>query len=539
MVAEALVCARQRLPQFPLHPYTVCQNPGVRKLCAGAFVLLLASAAAPARAALPQGVDDAAIAAAAVASFPEYLEFLALPNDSIQPADVQKNAVWLEAAFGRRGFATRSLENKGRPLVFAEHGASRPPQKTVLFYLHFDGQPVVPSQWAQKDPWRPVVKRRGADGKWAEVDRAELLKPGFDPELRVFGRSSSDDKGPIAMFLAVFDVLRARNIDPAFHVKVLLDSEEEVNSPGIAAVVAANTTLLSSDAVVLVDGPLHASGRPTIVFGNRGVVAVTLTVYGPRAPLHSGHFGNWVPNPAMRLARLLAGMKDDDGRVTVPGWYARTSLTDADRKVLAEVPDDEAALKTRTGIAQPEKIGATYQESLQYPSLNVRGLSSASVGEKAANIVPRDAVAEFDLRTTVEADPAFLLGLLKKHVEAQGWHLVDKDPTDDERAGWPKLARLNAHLPAEAARQPVDSPVGRWASDAIAGAWPAAPLVRVRMMGGTLPTHEIVEPLKAPFVLVPVVNPDNNQHTYDENLRMGHYLSGMRTLAALLTAPYR
>ncbi len=163
------------------------------------------------------------------------------------------------------------------------------------------------------------MKRRGADGKWIEVDRAELLKPDFDPELRVFARSSSDDKGPIAMFLAVFDLLRAKKIDPAFHVKVLLDSEEEVGSPGIAAAVGANAALLSTDAVVLLDGPVHASGRPTLAFGNRGVVPVTLTVYGPRAPLHSGHFGNWVPNPALRLARLLATMKDDDGRVTVPG----------------------------------------------------------------------------------------------------------------------------------------------------------------------------------------------------------------------------
>jgi acetylornithine deacetylase/succinyl-diaminopimelate desuccinylase-like protein len=505
------------------------------------FALCLATLAAPApslRAALPPGIDDGAIAAAAVASFPEYFELLALPNDSIRPADVRKNAVWLQAAFTRRGFAARELENKGRPLVFAEYGAARPGQKTVLFYIHFDGQPVVPSQWAQKDPFTPVVKRRGPDGKWAEVDRAEIMKTPLDPELRVFGRSSSDDKGPIMMFLAVFDVLRAKKADPAVHVKVLLDSEEEVNSPGIAAAVAANAALLSADAVVLLDGPVHASNRPTLSFGNRGVVTVTLTVYGPRAPLHSGHFGNWVPNPAMRLAQLLATMKDADGRVTVPGYYGRTHLTDAERKVLAEVPDDEAALLSRTGIAQPEKVGATYQESLQYPSLNVRGLASASAGEKAANVVPRDAVAELDLRTTVESGPGFLLDLLKRHVEAQGWHLVEKEPTDDERAQWPKLARLDAHLPEEAARQSFDSPVGRWASSAVGGAWHGAPLVRIRMMGGTLPTHSIVGPLGAPFVQVPVVNPDNNQHTYDENLRLGHYLSGMRTMAALLTAPY-
>ncbi|MBK9064702.1 MAG: M20/M25/M40 family metallo-hydrolase [Acidobacteria bacterium] len=293
------------------------------------------------------------------------------------------------------------------------------------------------------------------------MDRAELLKPGFDPELRVFARSSSDDKGPIVMFLAVFDILRAKRIDPAFHVKVLLDSEEEVGSPGIAAAVAGNAALLSADAVVLLDGPVHASNRPTLAFGNRGVVAVTLTVYGPRAPLHSGHFGNWVPNPALRLAKLLASMKDEDGRVTVAGYYGRTNLTEADRKALAEVPDDEAALKQRVGISQQEKVGVTYQESLQYPSLNVRGLASASVGEKAANVLPRDAVAELDLRTTVESDPAFLVGLLKKHVEAQGWHLVEKDPTDEERARWPKLARFDAPHP----RRPRGSrSTHRWAA---------------------------------------------------------------------------
>ncbi len=507
-------------------------------LCLGAALAALSS---PAPAALPPGLDDAAIAAAAAASFPEYLELLSLPNDSREPADVRKNAAWLAAAFTRRGFSARLLENQGKPLVFAEYGGGRAAAKTVLFYLHFDGQPVIPSQWAQKDPWQPVVKRRGADGAWTEVDRAEILKPGFDPELRVFARSSSDDKGPIAMLLAVFDLLRAKRIDPAVHVKVLLDSEEEVNSPGIAAAVAASAALLSADAVVLLDGPVHASGRPTISFGNRGEVGVTLTVYGPRAPLHSGHFGNWVPNPAMRLARLLASMKDEDGRVTIPGYYSRTSLTGGDRQILAEIPDDEAALKRRVGIAQPEKVGATYQESLQFPSLNVRGLASAGVGEKAANVVPRDAVAELDLRTTVESGPEFLLGLVRAHVEAQGYHLVEKEPTDEDRGRFPKLARFQPHTPSQAARQPVDSAVGRWASAAIAGAWPStasAPPVRVRMMGGTLPTHEIVGPLKAPFVGVPVVNPDNNQHTYDENLRLGNYLSGMRTMAALLTAPY-
>lgn len=159
-----------------------------------AFATLLA--ALPARAALPPGIDDAAFRMAALGSFPELFELLALPNDSINAADIQKNAAWLETAFQKRGFSTRQLENKGRPLVFAELSGNRPGRKTVLFYMHFDGQPVVPSQWSQKDPWQPVVKRRGADGKWSEADRAELMRPDFDPELRVFAHAASDDKGP-------------------------------------------------------------------------------------------------------------------------------------------------------------------------------------------------------------------------------------------------------------------------------------------------------------------------------------------------------
>jgi acetylornithine deacetylase/succinyl-diaminopimelate desuccinylase-like protein len=504
------------------------------------LAVLLAPASSPA--ALPPGLDEEAIRAAAVASFPEFLELLSLPNDSINALDIQKNAAWLEAAFGRRGFRTQTLENKGKPLVFAESSGNRAGKRTVLFYMHFDGQPVIPSQWAQKDPWQPVVKRRGADGKWSEVDRAELMKPGFDPELRVFARSSSDDKGPIGMFLAVFDLLRSRHLEPGINVKVLLDSEEEVNSPGIAAVVAANTSILAADAVVIHDGPVHPSGRPTAAFGNRGVVTLTLTVFGPRAPLHSGHYGNWVPNPAQRLATLLASMKDEDGRVTIPGYYARSVLTEADRRVLAEIPDDEAAMKKRLGIAQQEKVGGSYQEALQYPSLNIRGIAAAGVGEKSANIVPHQAVAELDIRTTVEAGSDYLVDLLKKHVEKQGYRLVDGEPTDDDRARFSKLARLQTGLAANGIRQPIDSAIGRWVEEALGeatGKSEGMKLVRIRAMGGTVPTYEIVTPLHAPFVLVPLVNSDNNQHAFDENLRMGNYVSGMRAMLGLLLTPYR
>lgn len=507
-------------------------------LLAAALALGAGPATRAADDAAPRPIDEASLRSAAVGAFPELLELLALPNDAADAADVARNAAWLETAFARRGFATRSLPNGGRPLVLAEWKGNRAGRKTVLLYLHFDGQPVLPEQWSQESPFRPVVKRRGADGAWRAVAASELLRPDFDPELRVFARSASDDKGPIAMLLASLDLLRARGLEPVVNVKVLLDSEEEAGSPGMAAVAGANRAALAADALVLVDGPVHASGRPTLAFGNRGIAQATLTVLGPRAPLHSGHYGNWVPNPAQRLATLLASMKGDDGRVTVDGWYARTKLTDDDRALLTAVPDDEAAMRKRLGIAEADRVGATYQEALQQPSLNVRGLSSAATGAKAANVLPHEAVAELDLRTTPEADGAYLFGLLRAHVEKQGWRLVDGEPTDEERARYPKLARLSFKGGEPAARQDYDSPVGRWATAALAAAFAGSMPVRIRMMGGTVPTDALVGPLGTPFVLLPLVNGDNNQHAFDENLRMGNFLSGMRSLLGLLRTPY-
>jgi len=241
----------------------------------------------------------------------------------------------------------------------------------------------------------------------------------------------------------------------------------------------------------------------------------------------------------MRLATLIAGMKDDDGRVRIAGWYDGVSLTDADRAVLAETGDDEPALLKRIGVAKPEAVGKTYQEALQFPSLNVRGMASASVGAKAANIVPSDATAELDFRTTPETDGHRLVELMRKYIEQQGYHLVDGAPSDADRATYDKLASFTPGAVQKAERTALDSPVGAWAYAAIRAANPATDPVRIRMLGGTLPTDVLVEALRAPWVIVSTVNADNNQHAHDENLRVGNLVSGTETIYSLLTTAYR
>ncbi len=497
---------------------------------------------------LTQGLTQGAIAGSlstdvarqARQNWLEFLDLLAIPNVADQPVDIQRNATFLEQAFAKRGFKVRRLDNPAkRPAVFAELAGAGANARTVLLYAHFDGQPVIPENWAQADPFRPVVKRRDAQGKWQEVARQQLQASPFDPELRVFARSASDDKAPIMMLLTAVDVLRVQNKTPAINVKVLLDPEEEMGSPSLAGMVERERTLFAADAMVILDGPQHDSGRSTIVFGNRGITQATLTVFGPRAPLHSGHYGNYAPNPAMRLARLIASMKDDNGRVLVKSYYDGVSLSSSEHASLTAVGDDEAALRKRIGIARADQVGENYQEALQYPSLNVRGMAAAGVGAKAANIVPSEAVAEIDIRTTT-TDGRKLFDLIKRHIEQQGYHLVDQPPTDEERATYDKLATFRLASVQAAARTPMDAPVGQWAFAALKSPTapnPAAEPVRIRMMGGTVPTDVLVEALKLPFVLIPTVNGDNNQHAQDENLRVGHFLSGTEIVYSLLTTP--
>ncbi len=488
------------------------------------------------------GTLDAEAQQAAQHNFAEYIDLLRIPNVAAVPANIVRNAQFLQGAFERRGFRVRLVQNAaGRPVVLAELKASARRLPTVLFYIHYDGQPVTDREWSQPNPFEPVVRRRGAEGSWQDVGLEALQARPLDPELRVFARSAADDKAPIEMFLTAVDLLAARHAAPAFGVKVLLDGEEEIGSPSLAATIASDPEAFRADALVVLDGPLHASGRPTLVFGNRGLAQTTLEVFGPRAPMHSGHFGNYVPNPAQRLAALLASMKDDDGRVTIPGYYDGVTLTPADRAALAAVGDDEAALRRQAGIARPERVGANYQEALQYPSLNVRGMAAGGVGASAANVIPSTAVAEIDLRTTPATDGRRLFDLVRRHIEHQGYHLVESAPTDEERTHYDKLARFTLHSVQAAERMPMDSPIGRWALRALRA--PTAPEpqeapVRIRMMGGTVPTDVLVGALHMPFVLVPTVNADNNQHARDENLRIGQFVTGSETIYSLLTTVF-
>lgn len=470
-------------------------------------------------------------------SFPAYLQFLSMPADAAKPADIQRNAAWLQQAFEARGFRTQALPNEGKPVVYAELPAGQPGRKTVLFYMHFDAQPVTPSEW-QTDPWTPTLRARDAAGQWQTLPLSKLSTDPIDPEWRVFARAAADDKGPIIMFLAAIDALKAAGQLPEVNIKLLLDSEEEKGSPRLHSVMAAHQALLQSDGLIVYDGAMPASNQPGVSFGNRGSIQLDLTMFGPLSAQHSGHQGNVIPNPALGLSQLLATMKDQDGRVVIPGFYEGVHISEADRQQMAQMAPPPGALAKRLGLARLTTFAANPLEAVQYPSLDILGLSAGQVGAKAANAIPATAVASLNIRTVPETPPARMLGLVRQHLVDQGVHLIEGEvPTAQERSQFSRLARLTMLAypsTSTAARVPMDSPLARWVLQGVKAPSRIEP-EKVRMIGSTLPMSGAVDVLKMPYVVVPLVNADNNQHGADENMRLGNYLEGVRTIAAMLT----
>jgi acetylornithine deacetylase/succinyl-diaminopimelate desuccinylase-like protein len=461
-------------------------------------------------------------------------ELLAIPNVAADRASIRRNAAWLQRALASRGFAAEILETPGNPLVFGEMttpGAAR----TILFYAHYDGQPVNPKDWRQPSPFTPVLRDGRMEDGGSEIPNGLAARDTFAPEMRVYARSASDDKSPIVALCAAVDALKAHGIVPTSNVKVILDGEEEAGSPSLVPAIAKYRDRLSADVMYILDGPVHPSERPTVVYGARGNVTIELTAYGPKFALHSGHYGNWAPNPAMRLAQLLATMKDESGRVTIDGFYDGVAPPGPEEQgMLDAVPDDPASLMKLFGIAAPERERLSLQEALQLPSFNVRGLSSAFVGADARTIIPDRAIAAVDVRLVKETPAARMVELVRDHIARQGWHVVDADPDDATRAKYPKIVRMAARGGTNAYRTSPLLPISKETVAALTAVF-GEPPVQIRTSGGTVPITPFIEALGFPAMSLPTVNFDNNQHGENENLRLGHFFRGVTTIAAVLT----
>jgi acetylornithine deacetylase/succinyl-diaminopimelate desuccinylase-like protein len=455
----------------------------------------------------------------------EFVEFLAIPNLASDTPNIARNAAAIQAMFERRGVKTRLLTLDGaHPIVVGDirvPGATR----TIAFYAHYDGQPVDATQW-KGEPWTPVMRdAAGNDVDWR--DAASL-----NPEWRLYARSSGDDKAPIIAMAAALDTLRDGGHTPAVNLRFVFEGEEEAGSPHLSAYLDKYPDVLRPDAWILCDGPVHQSRRMQLVFGARGVVDLELTVYGPVKGLHDGHYGNWVPNPIIRLTHLIDSMRDESGHILIPHFYDDVKPPSAaEQEAIARMPPVEADLKSEFGIAATEGNNRSLNELLMLPALNVRGIQSGHVGAQASNTIQTEAQASLDFRLVPDETPESVKKIVEQHIVSQGYTIVRTTPTAAMRLAHPKIAKVTWGPGYPAARTPLDLPFSRQIATIMTAS--GHDPVRVPTLGGSIPMYLFQQPANTPVLILPIANHDDNQHAANENIRLQNLWDGIDVYVAL------
>ena len=463
----------------------------------------------------------------------EFASLLAIPNLAADSANIRRNADHLLQMLERRGFRNSRLLTvpSAPPAVYAElptAGATR----TLVLYAHYDGQPLDPKQWASP-PWSPVLRDRALSDGGKVIPLPEAGSR-VDPEARIYARSAGDDKASIMAILAAIDAMRAQHIEQSINLKVFFEGEEEAGSGHLKQILQAYAPTLAGDAWLFCDGPVHPSGRQELVFGQRGVTGLELTVYGPTRALHSGHYGNWAPNPAALLANLIASMRDEDGRIKIAGYYDDVRpISPAERKAIAALPAYDATLRQSLGLAHTEANDAPLAERIMLPALNVRGIRVGGIRETGSNTIATEAYASFDLRLVPNQTPDRVQRLVEEHLRRQGYFVTHDSATLAMRLAHPKVVRVEWESGYPASRAPMDGPFGRAVLAALNDGAPA-PLLALPTMGGSGPTYLFEQVLRVPMITLPIANYDDNQHAANENLRIQNLWDGIETYAALL-----
>lgn len=443
-----------------------------------------------------------------------FSEFLSIPNVAADPANLKRNAEVLLEMLQKRGVDSRLLTSSSAPPVVYGQVAVPGATYTIVFYAHYDGQPVTPSEWAS-DPFKPAIRE-------------------VDGEQRVYARSAGDDKAAIFAQLTALDALREARIPLHANIRFVWEGEEEAGSPHLEGILDANRELIHGDVWLICDGPVDQSGKQTVVFGARGDAHLEVTVYGPHHGLHSGHYGNWAPNPAMMMARLLAGMKDENGHVLVPHFYDGIEpLSTVERAALARAPVNDQMLMNSFWLGRIDGNGKHLLELINEPSLNINGFASGQIGPRATNVIPPTATADLDLRLVVGIDWREQQQRVINYIRSRGYFVVDSEPTREVLTQHARVALVQRDESGyNAVRTPMDLPIAKQVIRAVENA--QGEVVLLPTMGGSVPLGAIEHAAQTHTITVPIANYDDNQHAANENLRLQNLWNGVATMAALL-----
>jgi acetylornithine deacetylase/succinyl-diaminopimelate desuccinylase-like protein len=433
----------------------------------------------------------------------ELKDYIRIPSVSTDPAfeaEVRRCAAFVIAHMRTAGLTARLIETEGYPLAYGEW-LGAPGKPTLLFYGHYDVQPVDPIELWRHDPFEPTE----------EGD--ELV-----------GRGATDDKGQsFAQLKAVAAVLAERGSLPV-NVKFIVEGEEESGGESIEAFVRAEgRSALACDAVVVSDSSMFGPGQPSLLYGLKGLQYMELKVVGPNRDLHSGTFGGAVANPANALAHIIAQLRDSEtGRILIPGFYDRVlPLEDWEREGWAALPHDDAEYMAELGLTQlmGEAGFSTLERAWARPTCDVNGLWSGYQGEGAKTVLPGDASAKVSMRLVPDQDPEEIARLFTDFVHS----VVPAGVTVEVEA-------LHGAGPVLVE---IDGPLAEAAMAAQKDVW-GKPPIKIRE-GGSIPiVGTFSEVLEVPILLVGMGLPDDRLHSPNEKFNISHFYNGVRTIARLL-----
>jgi acetylornithine deacetylase/succinyl-diaminopimelate desuccinylase-like protein len=431
----------------------------------------------------------------------ELKALLAIPSISALPqhaADVRSCAEWCAAEMRRIGLENvKLIDTPGNPVVYGDW-LGAPGAPTILFYGHYDVQPVDPLNLWESPPFEATIR----DGE-------------------IYARGSADDKGQVFMhFKAIEAHLKQAGKLPV-NMKIILEGEEEVGSVNLDDFIRAHKSELGADVVVISDSPMFARGVPSICYGLRGLVYFQIDLRGSSTDLHSGSFGGAVANPAIVLSQMLAQMKDRGGRIKIPGFYDDVvPLQNAEREAWASLPFNEKKYKKDFGIPKVygESEYTTLERTWARPTFEVNGLLSGFTGEGAKTVLPAVAMAKVSMRLVPNQDPDKIAKLFEAYV-------LDVAPKTVEV----KVTRMHGGKPWMTS---YDNPYVQAAGRAIEKGFGQKPVFTRE--GGSIPVvSTFQEELGLPSVLFGVGLPDENAHAPNEKLDVGNFHNGIIASAIL------
>jgi acetylornithine deacetylase/succinyl-diaminopimelate desuccinylase-like protein len=432
----------------------------------------------------------------------ELAEFLAIPSVSARSEhkdDMIRCAEWVAARLGEMGMKAEILSTPGHPIVYGELMEAGPNAPTVLVYGHYDVQPVEPLDEWETPPFEASV--RGGN---------------------MYGRGTADDKGQIHIHMKALEAYREAKGTPPVNLKFLFEGEEEVGSVNLEDFVLSNKEKLACDAAVVSDTPMLAPDLPSICAGLRGMVYMELRLSGPSQDLHSGQYGGGVVNPANALARIITQLKDDDGRITIPGFYDKVrDLSPVEKKSLAELPVTEEEFAAEAGVSATGdgEAGVHWLERIwARPTLDVNGFLSGYTGEGAKTIIPAKAMAKVSMRLVPDQDPKEIRQLFESYVKS-----LKPDGVDLE---------IDMHSDGLAWGADPEGPLFRAATTAILGVFDRQPLF-IRE-GGSIPIVPMIETtLNTPMLLLGFALPGCNLHSPNEWISLDLYHKGIDIMTRL------